>query len=126
MQTTVHGIKNCDTVKKARAWLDSHAIEAQFRDFRETTPQQDEIESWFDHCDWQQVLNKRSTTWKNLDDAQRESVVDASSAAALMADHPTLIKRPILTTANATWVGFKPAQYASIFQQNQRISEHHV
>ena len=113
--TTLHGIKNCDTVRKARRWLDQHAIDYTFRDFRATAPALTEIQSWLEQCDWQTLLNKRSTTWKGLSETQRATVTDAASAAELLAANPTLIKRPVLLTDTALLVGFKPEHYHSLF-----------
>ena len=117
MQVTIHGIKNCDSVKKARKWLDSHDVEYLFRDFRAAAPTAEEIHGWLAHCDWQQLLNKRSTTWKSLAESERATADDVDGAVALLASHPTLIKRPVLTTANDVRVGFDADEYQAIFNQ---------
>ena len=116
MTITLHGIKNCDSVKKARQWLGAAGIDYEFRDFRETAPTAAEIQGWLEHCEWQQVLNKRSTTWKSLDEADKAAASDAAAAVKLLAANPTLIKRPVLTTTTGAWVGFNSANYARIFK----------
>lgn len=113
--TTIHGIKNCDSVKKARRWLDNHGVDYQFRDFRQDAPSETEILEWFQQCDWQQVLNKRSTTWKQLAEEEREQLEGAEDAAKLMTSYPTLIKRPLLVHDGAITVGFGEARYQSLF-----------
>lgn len=118
MGVTLHGIKNCDTVKKARKWLETQGIDYNFRDFREDTPTPEEILAWMSDCDWQAVINKRSTTWKQLASDEREQVTDADSAARLAAGHPTLVKRPVLTGVGATTVGFDAARYQTLFDQS--------
>lgn len=115
MKVTLHGIKNCDTVKKAQKWLQAEAIDYEFRDFRESTPGIEEIAGWLQHCDWQQVLNKRSTSWKNLDQEQRDRATDATAVANLLHANPTLIKRPLLTIDDTVTVGFSGPHYQSLF-----------
>ena len=110
MTITLHGIKNCDSVKKARVWLEAENINYEFRDFRQVAPSAAEIRGWLQHCDWQKVLNKRSTSWKSLSQSERDGVTDAATATGLMIANPTLIKRPLLTTGDGTWVGFSDAQ----------------
>jgi Spx/MgsR family transcriptional regulator len=115
MAVILHGIKNCDSVKKARQWLQAQKIDYEFRDFRERPPSMDEIESWMQHCDWQKLLNKRSTSWKNLSSAERERAIDASAVAPLLHANPTLIKRPLLTMDDSVTAGFSNTHYQSLF-----------
>ncbi|MCW8826330.1 MAG: ArsC family reductase [Gammaproteobacteria bacterium] len=107
---TLYGIKNCDTVKKARKWLDSHEVEYQFHDFRVDGLSAEMIENWFSQVDWESLVNKRSTTWRQLDDAQKENI-DQQSAAGLLLENPTLIKRPVLEIGNEVLVGFSEENY---------------
>lgn len=114
---TLYGIKNCDTVKKARKWLDSHGIEYQYHDFREDGLARRQVEGWLEELGWEAVVNKRSTSWKALDEAQREAM-DARSALAAIIEQPTLIKRPLLDTGHERHTGFSAAGYQKIFNQH--------
>lgn len=115
-KVTLYGIKNCDTVKKARKWLESEAISYQFHDLREDGIDRASIQHWCDALGWEAVLNKRSTTWKQLDEQQKNSL-DESSAIDLLLEHPTLIKRPVLNTGTSIHNGFKAEHYATIFSR---------
>lgn len=112
--TTLYGIKNCDTVKKARDWLAQQGIAYQFHDFRVDGLSEAKIHLWIAELGLEKLVNKRSTTWKELDEA-RKNHFDEHSAAAIIAAHPTLIKRPLLDTNGGRHVGFKEAQYQDIF-----------
>ena len=118
MAVILHGIKNCDSVKKARQWLQAQAIDYEFRDFRERPPTMEEIESWIQQCDWQKLLNKRSTSWKQLDASARSAVTDAESAIDAMLGNPTLIKRPVLTLGQTVHLGFSDQRYQAIFDSH--------
>tara|TARA_R110002073_G_scaffold297293_1_gene463462 strand:+ start:267 stop:668 length:402 start_codon:yes stop_codon:yes gene_type:complete len=111
---TLYGIKNCDTVKKARKWLDTHNIDYQFHDFREDGLDSDAVAAWIDELGWQNLLNRRSQSWKTLDEDARESMDDEAAHKAVLA-HPTLIKRPLLDTGEQRYTGFSAANYAKIF-----------
>jgi len=112
---TIHGITTCDTVRRARRWLDEHGVDYRFRDFREQPPTPAELAAWLQQCDWQALLNRRSTTWKGLPAAARDAATDAEAAAALLAAHPTLIKRPVLTGAGDVEIGFDADRYRALF-----------
>ncbi len=112
----VFGIKNCDTVKKARRWLDENGVDYQFHDFRQDGLDKTTIESWLKSVEWETLLNKRGTTWRKLDDPRKEQL-DEASAVALMLENPTLIKRPVAQTDSVCLVGFKEAIYAAEFGQ---------
>lgn len=114
-EPTLYGIKNCDTVKKARQWLDSNDVNYQFHDFRADGLNETKIHDWIAALGLEAIINKRSTTWKGLSDAQKLEIFDVSHAPALIVANPTIIKRPVLETASATQVGFKPEQYAATF-----------
>ena len=106
--TTVFGIPNCDTVKKARNWLDEHAITYTFHDFKKQGVPEDQLLQWMDAAGWEKVLNRQGTTWRKLDEAVKNSVHDANSAAAVMQEHASTIKRPVVEWADGTiTVGFK-------------------
>lgn len=107
---TLIGIKNCDSVKKARKWLDQNNIEYAFHDLREQGVDKAALATWIDELGWEVLLNKRSTTWKQLTDDDRANI-DREKAMALFLAYPTLIKRPVLITSKGIMVGFKEAEY---------------
>ncbi|MDH3355276.1 MAG: ArsC family reductase [Chromatiales bacterium] len=107
---TLYGIKNCDTVKKARKWLESQEMEYSFHDFRTDGLTKEMIDHWFNSVDWESLVNKRSTTWRQLDDAQKEKLGE-QNAAALLLENPTLIKRPVLENGETVLVGFSEENY---------------
>jgi arsenate reductase (glutaredoxin) len=94
--TTLYGIPNCDTVKRARAWLADHDIAYGFHDFKKQGVPEAELDRWLAALGWETLVNRRGTTWRKLDDATRESVVDAASARAVLLANPSLIKRPVV------------------------------
>jgi arsenate reductase len=110
----VYGIKNCDTVKKARRWLDANDVTFDFHDFRADGLDQATIESWLQKVSWEVLLNKRGTTWRKLDDPRKDQL-DETNALELMLANPTLIKRPVVTVNDDCLVGFKEADYAAYF-----------
>lgn len=114
---TLYGIKNCDTVKTARRWLESHAIEYQFHDFRVDGLDQGSVQSWLAELGWETVVNKRSTTWKQLEKSLRDNM-DADIAKGAILENPTLIKRPLLDTGRERFVGFSADRYQTIFNQH--------
>ncbi len=111
---TVYGIKNCDTVKKARKWLDARSVDYTFHDVREDGLDRKAVVSWVDELGWENVVNKRSTSWKALDQKTRDTM-DAKSAVGAVLSQPTLIKRPLLDTGKARYTGFSAASYEKIF-----------
>jgi arsenate reductase len=110
----MYGIKNCDTIKKARRWLEAHHIDYHFHDVRTDGLDQATIESWLQLVSWEKLLNKRATTWRQLEDPRKEQL-DQSIAIELLLAHPTLIKRPLLVDGSVCIVGFKEAEYAAQF-----------
>ncbi len=111
---TLYGIKNCDTVKKARKWLEVRGIEFRFHDFRTDGLEPANLDRWLMAVGWETLLNRRGTTWRQLDAAVREGI-NAGSARTLMLDKPTLIKRPVLELDGAVHVGFDAAHWAALF-----------
>lgn len=111
--TTLYGIKNCDSVKKARRWLDSHAVPFRFHDFRTDGLSYQLLDGWIDTVGWEALLNRRSTSWRQLDD-ETKSTINATSARKLMLDNPTLIKRPVLERDGNLIVGFNSGQYQQL------------
>jgi Spx/MgsR family transcriptional regulator len=110
----VYGIKNCDTVKKARRWLEANDVDFQFHDFRIDGLEQQTIEAWLEKVSWETLLNKRGTTWRKLEDPRKEQL-DQHIAVELMLANPTLIKRPVVSNNGDCFVGFKEADYAAYF-----------
>jgi arsenate reductase len=108
---TLYGIKNCDTVKKARKWLENHAIDYQFHDFRTDGLTPEIINNWFEAVDWESLVNRRSTSWRQLNDSRKEGL-NQQSAATLLLENPTLIKRPVLDTGREILVGFSAEHYS--------------
>ena len=106
---TVYGIKNCDTCRKALKWLIAEGLAHRFHDVRKDGVSEDAIQGWIDAAGWETLLNKRGTTWRGLDDADKDGV-NAANAAALMAAHPALIKRPVFETGGQVVIGFKDKQ----------------
>lgn len=114
--TILYGIKNCDTVKKARQWLEARHLPYQFHDFRTDGLEQQTVERWLDILSTEKLINKRSTTWKRLTDEERAALSsDKTTAAHVVLTHPTLIKRPLLETDAQLHCGFKDGEYAAIF-----------
>jgi Spx/MgsR family transcriptional regulator len=114
--TKIYGIKNCDTVKKARKWLDDADINYHFIDFREDGIDRKKVSHWIQTLGWETIVNKRSTTWKQLDPAIKENMNENAAIEAIM-QQPTLIKRPLLELPNITHVGFKAAEYEKLFNR---------
>ena len=102
---TVYGIKNCDTVRKALKWLEAEGVAHTFHDFRTDGLDAVTVKRWVDTLGWESVLNKRSTTWKELSDADKDGL-DAARAVDLMVAHPTLVKRPVFEAKNVLLQGF--------------------
>lgn len=112
-QITVYGIPNCDTVRRARAWLDGQGLAYDFHDFKKSGVPLPALEQWLEAAGWERLLNRKGTTWRRLDDAQREAVHDAAGARALMLAQPSLIKRPVLHWPDGRIsVGFDAADWA--------------
>lgn len=111
---TMHGIKNCDTIKKARAWLDKRGVAYTFRDYKTDAPQKSELETWSKEVGWETLLNRAGTTFRKLPDKDKENVTE-KKALALMAAQPSLIKRPVLDVGGNLTVGFRPEIYVRIF-----------
>lgn len=116
MSITLYGIKNCDTVKKARKWLDQHQVNYVFVDHRADGLNPDSLHHWLDTLGWEQLVNKRSTTYRALSESEKANL-GPNTAYALLEANPTLIKRPLLDNQGQLSVGFKAEQYAALFKQ---------
>ena len=111
---TVHGIVNCDSVKKARAWLHERGMEYRFHDFRKQGLPLDKVDRWIAAAGWEALVNRKGTTWRKLDSATQAAVVDAPSAQALMERETSVIKRPVVEWGETVTVGFDPAHWEQI------------
>lgn len=103
------GLKNCDTCRKAKKWLESEGIDYDFHDVRQDGLISDDLTSWAATLGWEALLNKRGTTWRTLDDEIKNDV-DEAKAIALMVEHPALMKRPVFVCEDEVLLGFKQAQ----------------
>ncbi|WP_145515058.1 ArsC family reductase [Yersinia massiliensis] len=119
----LYGIKNCDTIKKARRWLDEQGIAYQFHDYRVDGLSDERLQGFIDTLGWEALLNTRGTTWRKLPETQRAGITDAQAAKMLMLEHPAIIKRPLLEAPNGNMLlGFNIENYQS-FIQNQTAIE---
>jgi len=112
--TTLYGIRNCDTMKKAWTWLDDHGVAYGFHDYKKQGIDRAKLEGWVRELGWETVLNRAGATFRKLPEADRQGL-DAAKAVDLMLAQPSMIKRPILEADGKLLVGFKPAEYESAF-----------
>ncbi len=112
--TTIYGIKNCDTMKKARAWLEGRKVAHEFHDYKSAGIERDRLEAWAKKVGWEVLLNRAGTTFRKLPDADKEGLSE-KKAIALMLAQPSMIKRPVLDVGGKLLVGFKPDDYAKTF-----------
>ncbi|OGB23453.1 MAG: arsenate reductase [Burkholderiales bacterium RIFCSPLOWO2_02_FULL_57_36] len=117
MAIILYGIPNCDQVRKARAWLNDHALSFDFHDFKKAGIERSLIETWLIHLTWDVLLNKKGTTWRNLSDQRKAAITDAKSATELMLELPSAIKRPVLSIGESIHVGFSDPLYQQIFKK---------
>jgi len=112
MTTTIYGIKACDTMKKARSWLEAHQVAYAFHDYKAAGIDRGTLEGWVKAVGWEKLLNRSGTTFRKLPDADKQGL-DADKAIALMLAQPSMIKRPVLEAGGGLLVGFKPEDYAA-------------
>lgn len=112
MIITMYGIRNCDTIKKARAWLDAQGVDYTFHDYKVSCVDRERLQRWCDELGWETLLNRSGTTFRKLADADKQEL-DARKAITLMLAQPSLIKRPVLDLGRRLLVGFKPETYAA-------------
>ncbi len=110
----MYGIKNCDTIKKARKWLEAEGVDYQFHDYKKEGIQKDQLITWINQLGWEVLLNKRGTTWRKLPDDVKDNI-DEASAITVMLENTSIIKRPVLDTGNTLLVGFSADEYAKHF-----------
>ncbi len=113
MKATVYGIRNCDTMKKARAWLDQHGVEYVFHDYKVEGIDATRLRGWIDSVGWETLLNRAGTIFRKLPDAKKEGI-DERRAIALMLEQPSMIKRPVLERGRKLLVGFSPEKYSAL------------
>jgi Spx/MgsR family transcriptional regulator len=110
---TLYGISNCDTVKRARAWLAQHEVPHQFHDYKKAGVPAERLDVWLQTIGWERLLNRQGTTWRKLDEAAKAAVVDARTARSLMLEQPSVIKRPVVDWGGgASSVGFDEGEWA--------------
>lgn len=112
MTVTIHGIRNCDTMKKARAWLEGHGVAHALHDYKAAGIDRAVLEAWARKVGWEALLNRAGTTFRKLPEAEKQGLTEAR-AIALMLAQPSVIKRPVLTAGETILVGFDPARYAA-------------
>ena len=108
----IYGIPNCDTVKKARTWLTEQQVAHEFHDFKKQGVPEAALDAWLASVGWEQLVNRKGTTWRKLDPAVQAGVIDANSARALMLTQASVIKRPVVEWGNTVTVGFDAADWA--------------
>lgn len=113
--TTLYGIKNCDTIRKARRWLADNDIEYRFHDVRADGITRKDLQQWMKSLDWDKLLNRRGTTWRNLPAELRDNI-NKASATDVMLENPAIIKRPVLEHGGRLYLGFSTDSYQSIFE----------
>jgi arsenate reductase (glutaredoxin) len=113
MKTTIYGIKNCDTMKKARAWLESHDVTHDFHDYKAAGIDRAKLEAWLKVVSWEILLNRAGTTFRKLPEAPKANLTEAK-AVKLMLEQPSMIKRPVLEHGKTLLVGFSPEKYAAL------------
>ena len=114
--TTIYGIKNCDTMKRAFAWLRDHSIDYEFHDYKKAGVSADMLESWTSQAGWEKLLNTRGTTWRKLSEEQRADMSE-KKAQQLMQQQPSLIKRPVLSHGSKILVGFDDKAYQQLLKK---------
>jgi Spx/MgsR family transcriptional regulator len=111
---TVYGIPNCDSVKKTRVWLTDHRVDYVFHDFKKQGVPPEAVDQWLKHVSWDVLVNRKGTTWRKLDPSLQASVVDNASARALMLEHTSVIKRPVVVCGQSVIVGVNPEAWARV------------
>jgi Spx/MgsR family transcriptional regulator len=111
---TIYGIKNCETMKKARAWLEDHGVDYAFHDYKASGVDKGRLQGWAGKVGWETLINRSGMTFRKLPDADKEGLTE-KKAIALMLDQPGMIKRPVVEAGGRILVGFKPETYAAAF-----------
>jgi arsenate reductase (glutaredoxin) len=116
MSITIYGIANCDTVRKARAWLAERELAYEFHDYKKQGVPEAALAGWMAVLGWERLLNRRGPTWRKLDPARQAAVHDAASARALMVEQPSVIRRPVLVRGTELRVGFDPDDWTRLLR----------
>ncbi len=111
----LYGIANCDSVKKARTWLATHAIEYEFHDYKKHGVDADLLRQWMMQLGWERIINRQGQTWRKLSDSEKAAVQDSAAALTLALDKPSVIKRPAIEYQGQLILGFDPTQYSTTF-----------
>jgi len=114
LATKIYGIKNCDTMQKAFAWLGKHGVDYEFHDYKKAGVTKAALTKWCKEAGWETVLNRAGTTFRKVPEADRQNLTQ-EKAIALMVENPSMIKRPVLETGAKIEIGFKPERYAAVF-----------
>lgn len=114
---TLYGIPNCDQVKKARTWLEQQGRAYSFHDFKKAGLSRETVGRWLAALPWEQLVNRKGTTWRALPDERKQAVKDAASALDLMLEQPSVVKRPVLETGNGIYTGYADDLYQEIFRK---------
>jgi Spx/MgsR family transcriptional regulator len=109
----LYGIVNCDTMKKARAWLDSHGVAYEFHDYKKVGIAREKLEDWIGKAGWEVLLNRAGTTFRKLPDEAKQNI-DEAKAIRLMLEQPSMIKRPVFERGKTVVVGFSPEKYSAL------------
>lgn len=113
----LYGIPNCNTVKKARDWLNAHQIDIPFHDFKKQGIERALLEQWLSQVSWEKLVNRQGTTWRQLPDDAKAAIADNAGAIALMLEKPSVIKRPVLDIDGKITLGFDQSTYATLFDK---------
>lgn len=108
----LYGIPNCDTIKKARKWLEENGVDYEFHNYKKDGVPEKELRTWVKQAGWETLLNRRGTTWRKLDESVRENI-DEASAIGIMLENASIIKRPVLTNGKSLLIGFKADEYSA-------------
>ncbi|MBS0318249.1 MAG: arsenate reductase [Proteobacteria bacterium] len=111
---TLYGIPNCDTVRRARAWLSEQGLAYRFHDFKKDGVPAPQLGAWMQALGWEKLVNRQGTTWRRLDPAEQARVADAASAARVLQAHPSLIRRPVVDWGTTITIGFDPAAWIAL------------
>ena len=110
----MYGINNCDTIKKAKSWLNEHHIDFDFHDYKKLGIEHSQLTLWVQQLGWEQLINKRGTSWRKLDESSKQNM-DDQLAVTVMMDNPSIIKRPLLVMGEQKILGFNQQQYQQLF-----------
>lgn len=116
---TIYGIPNCDTIKKTKDWFSKNKIDITFHDYKKEGISKKKLQDWCKEAGWETLLNKKGTTWRTIDPAVQAGVTNATAAIALMMDHNSLIKRPVIETGKKIIVGFDEKNISSLIKHKK-------